>query len=276
MIEDLRVRNLSPATQQHYIAAVAAFAGHFGRSPEALDAGRLREYHLHPVSQKQLSWGAFNQHMSALRFLYQVRLGREWMIERMVLARQPRRLPVVLSPEQAGQFLSCLHKLKYRAALLTAYAAGLRVSEVTHRKVSGIDSQRLTIRVEQGKGKKDRSVMLSPRLLEVLRTCWPAERPCGGRFPGRRPDRPISAQALRNACREARWRSGIPKRITLHTLRHSFATHLLEAGADLRTIQLLLGPKSLSMTARYIHLAQSSVCATASPLDRVKLPEPAC
>lgn len=276
MIEDMRVRNLSPATQQHYIAAVAAFAQQFHRSPEVLEASHLHQYQVYLVNQKRFSWGTFNQHMSALRFLYRVTLGREGTIQRLPFARQPRRLPVVPSLEEVGHLLGSVHKLKHRAAMMTAYAAGLRVSELTHLKVTDIDSQRMTIRVEQGKGQKDRYVMLSPRLLEVLRTYWRAERPTSWLFPGQSPDRPISAQALQNACREARWRSGIPKRITLHTLRHSFATHLLEAGTDLRTIQLLLGHKSLGMTARYVHLAQSTVCATASPLERIQLPEPAC
>ena len=274
MIEDMRVRNLSPATQEQYIRAAAHFAQHFDRSPEGLEAEHIRQYQVYLVNQKRLGWGTFNLHMSALRFLYQVTLGRDWAIERIPLARQPRRLPVVLSREEVGQFMASIPRRKHRAALLTAYAAGLRVSEVTKLKVSDIDSQRMTIRIEQGKGKKDRYVMLSSRLLPILRQYWKAERPAEWLFPGQRPDRPLSVAALHKACRQARRRSGIAKRITVHTLRHSFATHLLEAGTDLRTIQLLLGHKSLNMTARYTHVAQSSVCATASPLDRIALPEP--
>ena len=158
MIEDMRVRNLSPATQQHYTQAVAAFAKHFGRSPELLDASHIRDYQVHLTDEKHVSRGTFNQHMSALRFLYRVSLGQEWMIERIPLARKPQRLPVVLSLEEVGQFLASIPNLKYRSILLTAYSAGLRVSEVTKLKVCDIDSQRMTIRVEQGKGRKDQEV----------------------------------------------------------------------------------------------------------------------
>ncbi len=166
MIEDMRVRNLSPATQKHYIEAVVALAKHFGRSPELLDAAHIRQYQIHLMNQKRCCWGTFDQHMSALRFLYQVTLRRDWAVERIPLARQPRRLPVVLSLEEVGQFMASLLRLKHRAMLLTAYSAGLRVSDVAKLKLTDIDSQRMMIRIEQGKGKKDRYVMLSPRLPE--------------------------------------------------------------------------------------------------------------
>jgi site-specific recombinase XerD len=210
----------------------------------------------------------------ALRFLYKVTLKRPWAVEEIPMPRKPFKLPEILSPEEVMHFLNSVGNRKHQAILMTAYAAGLRVSEATHLKVTDIDSQRMMLRVDQGKGRKDRYVMLSPRLLEVLRTYWKLARPNYWLFPGERPGQPITCEAVGLACQSARRVSGITKPITPHSLRHAFATHLLESGADLRTIQLLRGHRSLATTSRYLKVATSTVCATASPFDLLPQVDP--
>ena len=210
----------------------------------------------------------------ALRFLYKVTLKRPWAVEEIPMPKRPRKLPEILSPEEVRHFLDAIINHKHRAILMTAYAAGLRVSEATHLKVTDIDSQRMMLRVEQGKGMKDRYVMLSPRLLDVLRTYWKSARPTRWMFPGEVPGQPITREAVGLACQKARRDAGITKPITPHSLRHAFATHLLESGADLRTIQLLLGHRSLATTARYLKVATTTVCATISPFDLLPQVEP--
>jgi len=265
MSEDLRLRNFAPLTQRRYLDAVAKFAQYFGRSPDQLGPEHIRTYQLHLLSQ-QMSYSSLRIVVSALRFFYHVTLDREWAIEEIPYPRQPRTLPVILSLAEVAQFLSAITNLKHRAALMTAYAAGLRVSEVVNLKVTDIDSQRMVIRVQQGKGRKDRYVMLSPQLLLVLRSYWRAVRPKDWLFPGRH-GMHLGVRMVQVACRQAHQASGLAKRVTVHTLRHSFATHLLEAGTDVRTIQLLLGHRSLATTACYTHVATTTVCATPSPLD---------
>ena len=206
--------------------------------------------------------------MAALRFVYTVTLKRPWVVEDDIpTSRQPKKLPVVPSPEEVARFLNAVKSPKHRMILTVCYAAGLRVSEAVHLKPTAIDSQRMVIRVEAGKGAKDRYVMLSPKLLKLLRTYWKAGHPKGWLFPGDRPEQPITACAVEFACGQALERSGIDKPVTPHSLRHAFAVHLLEAGTDLRTIQLLLGHRSLSTTSKYLRIATSKVCATASPLE---------
>jgi site-specific recombinase XerD len=266
MIEDLRVRNFSPTTQRAYICAVARFAQHFGKSPELLGPEDIRAYQLHLLS-KQLAWSTFKVSICALRFLYRVTLGRDRVVEHIAYPRLPRQLPVILSLAELQQFFEAIPNLKHRAALMTAYAAGLRVSEVVALKVTDIDSQRMVIRVEQGKGRKDRYVMLSPRLLALLRTYWKTVRPKEWLFTGYKPNQPLSVRTLQVVCHNAWQNSGLTKPVTMHSLRHCFATHLLEQGTDLRTIQLLMGHRSLATTGRYLSVATSSICATASPLD---------
>ena len=268
MIEDMRLRNLADRTIATYVDRVAAFARHFGTSPEHLGPDHIRAYLLHLVEQKA-SRARFNQTRSALRFLYRTTLKRPWVDDGVVFTKTPRKLPVVLSPEEVAQFFAVVGDLKHRAILMTAYAAGLRVSEVVGLRVEDIDSRRMVIRVRQGKGRKDREVMLSPRLLDILRRYWLTTQPRGYLFPGRDPDRPISASAVQRACKAARRKSGLKKRISPHSLRHSFATHLLEAGTDRRTIQILLGHNHLSTTARYTHVSTARLHATPSPLDRI-------
>jgi integrase/recombinase XerD len=268
MIEDMRLRNLAERTIETYVDRVAAFARHFDTSPEHLGHEHIRAYLLHLVEQGA-SWPRFNQTRSALRFLFRTTLKRPWVDDGVAFTKTPRKLPVVLSPEEVAQFFAVIANLKHRAILMTAYAAGLRVSEVVGLRIEDIDSRRMVIRVRQGKGRKDREVMLSPRLLDVLRHYWLAFRPRGYLFPSRHPDRPLSASAVQRACKAARQRSGLTKRISPHSLRHSFATHLLEAGADLRTIQILLGHSHLSTTARYTHISSARLHGTSSPLDRL-------
>jgi site-specific recombinase XerD len=196
-----------------------------------------------------------------------VTLRKDWVVQHIAYPRLPRKLPIILSLAELQQFLEAIPNLKHRAALMTAYAAGLRVSEVVALKVADIDSQRMVIRVEQGKGCKDRYVMLSPRLLTILRTYWKRVRSKEWLFPGAKPNQHLSVRTLQVICRNARQNSGLTKPVTMHSLRHCFATHLLENGTDLRTIQLLMGHRSLSSTGRYLRVATSSVCSTSSPLD---------
>ncbi|MGB9072898.1 MAG: site-specific integrase [Terriglobales bacterium] len=269
MIEDLQLRNLAPATQKNYIAHVAAFARFFGRSPEELDQEAVREYLLYLLNERKMSPDGVNQQCSALKFLYLTTLEMPWRDVDFPRVRRPHRLPVVLSHEEIVQFFDHVPGLRYRAALMMCYGAGLRVSEAVAVKVADIDSQRMLIRVEQGKGRKDRYTMLSPRLLEVLRVYWRAARPQLYLFPSWRTGRHLNAAALQQACRDAWLRSGLRKRITVHTLRHSFATHLLENGTDVRIIQVLLGHSRIDTTARYTAVTPQLVGATLSPLDQL-------
>ena len=270
MIEDMTVRNLSPATQRSYVSAVAKFSRYFGRSPDRLGLEDVRAFQVHLVSTG-ISWPALNQIVCALRFFYGVTLGEATMPERIPYAREPRKLPVVLSADEVVAFLEAVPSLKSRAALTTAYAAGLRTSEVVGLRVEDIDSARGVIAVRGGKGGKDRHVMLSPQLLGILRTYWRLARPPGYLFPGRDDDHPLSTTVLHAACRSATKAAGLSKRVTIHTLRHSFATHLLENGTDIRIIQVLLGHQNLSSTARYTQVATHVIRATTSPLDRLTL-----
>jgi integrase/recombinase XerD len=268
MIEDMRLRNLARRTIDTYVDRVAAFARHFGTSPEHLGPEHIRAYLLHLVEQ-EASWAVFNQTRCALRFLYRTTLKRPWVDDGVVCVKTPRKLPVVLSLDEVAQLFAAVRDLRHRAILMTTYAAGLRLSEVVALRVEDIDSRRMVLRVRQGKGRKDREVMLSPRLLTVLRRYWTIERPRDYLFPGSRPDQPISPSAVQKICKAALKASGLRKRISPHSLRHSFATHLLEAGADVRTIQVLLGHSHLSTTARYTHISAARLHGTASPLDRL-------
>jgi integrase/recombinase XerD len=270
MIEDMTVRNLSPATQRSYVHAVAKFARFFGRSPETLDLEDVRAFQVHLVADG-MSWPALNQTVCALRFLYGVTLRQAELPERIVYAREPQKLPVVLSTEEVVRFLEAVPSLKCRAALTTAYAAGLRASEVTSLKVADIDSSRMVIRIEQGKGGRDRYVMLSAQLLVILRAYWRLARPRHWLFPRQDGEHPIHPATLNAACRSACAAAELGKRVTVHTLRHSFATHLLESGTDIRIIQALLGHRNVNTTARYAQVATSTIRGTPSPLDHLRL-----
>jgi integrase/recombinase XerD len=270
MIDDMTLRNLSPATQRSYLHAVTKFSRHFGCPPDRLGLEDVRSFQVYLVSQG-ISWPALNQIVCALRFFYGVTLDRAEIPERIVYARTPRKLPSILSADEVVRFLEAVPSLKTRVALTTAYAAGLRASEAVSLQVADIDSGRMVLQVRHGKGAKDRTVMLSAALLAILRSYWRLARPAPWLFPGRSLDKPIDVQVLHAACRSAAKAAGLTKRVSVHTLRHSFATHLLESGTDIRIIQVLLGHSNLSTTARYTHVATSTIARTRSPLDRLDL-----
>ncbi len=270
MIDDMTLRNLSPATQQSYVYAVAKFSRFFGRSPDQLGVEEVRAYQIH-LAGRGLSWPHLNQVSCALRFFFGVTLGRKDVVDRIVSAKEPKKLPIVLSSEEVVRFLQAVPGLRSRAALTTAYSAGLRVSEVAALKVDDLDSSRMVIRVAQGKGGKDRYVMLSPPLLAILRAYWRLAKPAHWLFPGRDRDRPVSTATLQAACHVAAREAGLDKPVTVHTLRHSFATHLLEAGTDIRIIQVLLGHDRLATTAIYTRVATNLIAGIPSPLDGLHL-----
>ena len=274
MLEDMSIRNFAENTQLSYVQQVSAFARHFERSPEDLGPEQVRAYQAHLVIDRSLTASSVGIATSALRFLYRVTLKRGWTPDDIPMPKKPFKLPAVLSPAEVMHFLASIDSLKHRTILMTAYAAGLRVSEATHLKVTDVDSQRMVLRVDQGKGGKDRYVMLSPRLLEELRSYWTAVRPKTWLFPGDTAAQPISKGAVQQACHKAHRACGITKPITPHSLRHAFATHLLESGTDVRRIQLLLGHRSLATTSRYLKIATSTVCATVSPFDLLPKIEP--
>jgi site-specific recombinase XerD len=275
MTEDMQVRNLALNTQMSYVQQVSLFARHFNKSPEELGPEDIRAYQVYLTNEKKLAPGSVLIAVAALRFLYKVSLQKDWTFEDVIPApKKPQKLPVVLSPEEVLQFLGCIRNTKHRTILTTCYAAGLRISEAVRLKPTDIDSQRMVIRVEQGKGQKDRYVMLSPKLLETLRSYWRAVRPNAWLFEGKISGQPITKDAVELACQKARRLSGIRKPISPHSMRHAFAVHLLEAGTDVRTIQLLLGHRSLATTARYLRIATSKVCSTSSPLDLLPRPVP--
>jgi site-specific recombinase XerD len=268
MLEEMQIRNLAPGTQAVYLFQVAKFARHFGKPPDVLGWEQIRAYQLYLTQEKKLASPSITVAVSALRFLYKVTLHREWNFDEIIPPpKTPKQLPVILSPEEVLEFLACVSEGKHRTILTTCYAAGLRISEVVALQVPHIDSRRMVIRVEQGKGRRDRYVMLSPKLLEILRQWWRMERPKPWLFPGDTPDRHIGTGAVEQACQRAHHCCHIAKPITPHSMRHAFAVHLLEQGTDVRTIQLLLGHSSLATTARYLRIATTKVCSTTSPLD---------
>ena len=268
MSEDMQVRNLSPNTQLSYVQQVSLFARYFHRSPEILGPEHIRAYQVYLTTERKLAPNSILIAVSALRFLYKVTLHKDWTFDEIIPApKKPRKLPVVLSPEEVLQFLGCVQSVKHCVILTSCYAAGLRISEAVRLKITDIDSRRMVIRVEQGKGQKDRYVMLSPKLLETFRNWWRVEKPTDWLFPGDVPGNHITSKAVEKACQKAQELSGISKPITPHSMRHAFAVHLLEAGTDVRTIQLLLGHRSLETTARYLRIATTKVCSTTSPLD---------
>jgi integrase/recombinase XerD len=268
MIDDMTVRKFATRTQEGYIRAVKNFSAFLGASPDTASAEDLRRYRLHLVASGA-GVSTINHSLTALRFLFLVTLRKPAVVLDMPFVREPRRLPVVLSPEEVARLLDAAPGLKYKAALSVAYAAGLRASEVISLKVSDIDSARMVIRVEQGKGRKDRYVMLSEHLLDLLRAWWKAARPQGWLFPGRDPVQPLTTRQLNRACHAAAQMAEIDKRVSLHTLRHSFATHLLEQKTDIRVIQVLLGHKKLDTTALYTRVALRALGDVTSPLEHI-------
>jgi site-specific recombinase XerD len=268
MIEDMTIRKLSPKTQQGYIRIIRDFAAFLNRSPDTASLEDVRRFQLHLVTRGAHT-AVLNHTVAALRFLFRVTLRRPDIIDYTTFVHEPRKLPVVLSPEEVARLLDAAPGLKYKAALSVAYGAGLRAAEVISLKVGDIDSKRMVIRVEQGKGRKDRYVMLSPQLLDLLRDWWRTARPQGWLFPGRDRVRPMTTRQLNYACHAAADRAGIDKRVSLHTLRHSFATHLLEQNIDIRVIQVLLGHAKLDSTALYTRVATKTIQQVISPLDHI-------
>jgi integrase/recombinase XerD len=267
MIEDLKIRNYSPHTIEAYIRSVAHFAKHFGQSPDSLTPAHIRDYQLYLIQQRQVSWGTLVQAVCALRFFYRQTLGRKWMIEFIPYPKRVKKLPLVPSQAEVLALLQAATNLKHHTILATIYATGLRVSEAANLLVSDIDSDRQMIAVRQGKGRKDRFVILSPKLLELLRRYWRAYKPTPYLFPGDIPGHPISREGIHHICQKVVTAAKLTKPISPHSLRHGFATHLLEAGTDLRTIQLLLGHNSLRTTAVYLHVSNVALRSTTSPLD---------
>jgi integrase/recombinase XerD len=279
MIEDMTMRKLSPKTQAGYLRAVIKFSLFFGRSPDLASPEDLRAFQLQLVEQ-HVSSTTINATITGLRFLFDITLERPSALKRMSRVRTPQKLPQVLSVEEVERLLAGANNPKHRAALAVAYGAGLRASEVVHLKIADIDSERMIVRVVQGKGSRDRYAMLSPSLLELLRAWWRHGHatgkmlPGGWLFPGRNPANPLSTRQLNRACHRAAQRGRLEKRISMHTLRHSFATHLLENKVDIRVIQVLLGHRKLETTARYSHVATRTLSEVTSPLDQLTLPPP--
>lgn len=270
MIEDMTIRKFAPKTQHDYVQRVKDFAAFLGRSPDLASFEDVRRYQLH-LATRGVGVPTINQTVSTLRFFFKVTLRRHEIVEHTHFIHEPRKLPVVLSVEEVARLLDAAPGLKYKAALSVAYAAGLRANEVVSLKISDIDSKRMIIRVEQGKGGKDRNVMLSPSLLALLRAWWKAARPQGWLFPGRDPAQPMTTRQLNRACHAAAQMAEINKRVSLHTLRHSFATHLLEQNIDIRVIQVLLGHAKLDTTALYTRVATKTISEVMSPLEHIAI-----
>ncbi|MER9586945.1 site-specific integrase [Mesorhizobium sp. M0276] len=274
MQQDMLMRGLGPHTQQDYVRHVRRFTAFLGRAPDTATPQDIRRFQLHQ-HENGVGPATINGAVSALRFLFMVTLMRRDLARALVIMRYPRKLPDVLSVEEAARLLEAAPGIKYKAALGVAYGAGLRVSEVAHLKVDDIDSTRMLIRVEQGKGRRDRNAMLSPQLLELLRLWWREGKrrgvmlPHGWLFPGRSCTDPISSRQLHRAVQESAEVAGIRKRVSPHTLRHSFATHLLEQDVDIRVIQVLLGHSKLDTTALYTKVSTRTIHAVAGPLDRL-------
>jgi len=275
MIDDMRMRKLSPKTQSGYIRAVRQFTAYLGRSPDTASTEDLRNYQLHLVDHG-ISPVSLNAAISGLKFFFDITLDRQELMARMQPVRVPRTLPVVLSPEEVSRLIAAAGNLKHQTALSVAYGAGLRASEVVALKVGDVDGQRMTLRIEQGKGHKDRYAMLSPVLLERLRVWWKVARAQGKMldggwlFPGMNPIESLSTRQLNRAIHAAAEAAQIDKRVSMHTLRHSFATHLLEQKVDIRVIQVLLGHKKLETTALYTQVATDLLREVISPLERLQ------
>jgi len=277
MIDDMTLRKLSPRTQAGYLRAVLRFTRFFGRSPDLASPEDLRHFQLYLV-EMGVSPITINATLTGLGFLFGVTLERPGALKRTSRVRQPQKLPRVLSVDEVARLLAGANNPKHRAALAVAYGAGLRASEVVHLKMADIDSERMIVRVEQGKGQRDRYAMLSPSLLEILRAWWRRGHAQGKMlrggwlFPGRNPVNPLSTRQLNHACHLAAMAAELDKRISMHTLRHSFATHLLENKVDIRVIQVLLGHRKLETTARYSHVATRMLSEVTSPLEQLALP----
>jgi site-specific recombinase XerD len=273
MENDLSIRGYSPDTKRVYLACVKSFVGHFMRPPDELGPEHIKRYQLYLTKERKVCWATFNQTVCALRFFYTVTMERDWDIKHIPYQKAGRKLPVVLSAEEIQSLLKAEENLKHRAILSTCYAGGLRRIEVVHLRLPDIDSSRMVLRIENGKRKKERYVPLSGRLLEMLRQYWKEYRPPEWLFPGQDPEKHLSRRSVSAVFLKARLAAGIKKPATAHTLRHSYATHLLESGVNLRVIQKLLGHRSIRSTEIYTHVARNYLCETPSPLDLMPDPE---
>ena len=278
MLDELQRRNYSPSTVRCYIHAVTDFSRYFHRSPERLGPSHIREYQVHLFRDRKLSAGTIQSRCAALRFLFVKTLRRPYLLDEIPFPKRPRKLPTVLSPEEVARLIDSARNLMHRAMLMTLYATGLRRAELCHLKVTDIDSERMVIHVHQGKGSRDRDVLLTSKLLETLREYWRWMKPKTYLFPGMvnnwRADVPITEKIVWDAVAHAAKQAGIKKHVSPHTLRHSFATHMLEAGADLRTIQVLLGHSKLEHTTVYLHLSRRHLQAIPSPLEAIEVSRP--
>lgn len=267
MADDMKLRNFAPSTIDAYTFHVDKFCQYFGKEAEYLGPEQIREYQLYLVNEKKASWSSFNQAVCGLRFLYQVTLGRSWAVKHIPFGKRPKKLPAVLGDEEVQRLLACVPNLKHRTVLLVCYAAGLRLSESTHLRIPNVDGQRMQLHITNGKGRKERLVPISPRLLLELREYWKQTRPSNYLFPGKTPDTPLSSATIQKACKQAVLLAKILKTVTPHTLRHSYATGLLEAGVDLLTIGRLLGHRSFTTTLIYLHVRRPHLERAPSPID---------
>lgn len=272
MLEDLQLRNYSPQTLDAYLRCVAQFARYFRTSPERLGPEHVRQYQLYLVHEKQVSWSLVMQTVCALRFFYNVTLGQPHMLAYIPQPKRPKTLPTILSQADVAALLQAPRRLKTRALLTTLYAAGLRASELCHLQVTDVDSARMVLCIRQGKGQQDRCVMLSPRLLDLLRQYWQRHKPRPWLFPGHDQTQPLARKTVYLLCRDAGMKAQLGKAVHPHMLRHAFASHLLEAGVDLRRLQLLLGHQSLRTTSRYLHVTPHALSIIPSPLESLPLP----
>lgn len=267
MADDMRLRNYSQRTIDAYTYHVGRFAEFLGRSPADASSEDVRAFQLHLIEQRKVGWSTFNQTVCGLRFLFRTTYPRSWAVRMVPFGKRPKTLPEVLCGEEVAGLLVCVSNIKHRTFLLTLYAAGLRLSEAASLTIADIDSARMQLRIAAGKGAKERLVPLSPRLLAELREYWKRERPPTYLFPGKATDVPLSAATIQKVCRQAVLKAGLKKRVTPHTLRHSYATGLLEAGVDLLTIGRLLGHSSFSSTLRYLHVRRTHLGSVPSPID---------
>lgn len=268
MREDLLLKAYSPHTQNSYLRCARHFASHYMRSPQEMGEKEVRDFLLHLIRDRKASPATQDMYVNALKFLYTVTLKRPEVVKDLSHPKRPHTLPVILSPEEVLRIFEAIRSVKYKAIIATAYAAGLRVSEVCGLRIADIDSQRMRIHVRAGKGKKDRYVMLGESLLALLRQYYQAARPKGDYlFPGQKPQRHLTTTAVNKVLRQVIAATGLSKRVTMHTLRHCFATHLLEAGTDIRILQVLLGHSSIRTTLRYTHITDRLIQKLVSPLD---------
>lgn len=277
MLEELQRRNYSQSTIESYLHAVEDFARHFGKSPELLDQEHIRRYHLHLINDRKLAVNTIVGRIAALRFLFVKTLRRPYLREDLPSPKRPQRLPTVLSLEEVGRLIEAAGNLFHYALLMILYGTGLRRAEICRLRVDDVDSQRMVLHVRKGKGNRDRDIPLSPKLLETLRAYWRWRKPKTYLFPSRvssHSDQPITNKTVYFAVQQAAKRAGLKKHISPHTLRHSWATHLLEGGADLRTIQMLLGHADLEQTTVYLHLSQRHLQTVANPIEGIALPSP--